>query len=62
MPTDLARWLDTDFVDANTELEQAYFAARTEILHDVTDLDQRRRTLRDDGATLVTRLADTDPT
>jgi hypothetical protein len=56
MPTDLDRWLGTEFTQANTELEQAYFAARATIVHDVTDLDQRRRAIRDDGAALVARL------
>lgn len=54
--TDLARWLDTDFADLNTELEEAYYAARAEIVYEVTDLDQRKHALRDDGAALVTRL------
>lgn len=55
--TDFARWLDTDFADANTELEEAYFAGRVEIVYGSADLDQRKRVLRDDGATLVGRLA-----
>ncbi len=55
-PTDLERWLDTEFLDLNTGLEEAYFAARTEIVYDVADLDRRRRVLRDDGAALVRRL------
>jgi hypothetical protein len=54
--TDLARWLDTDFTQANTELEDAYLAARAEIVYDVTDLDQRKQAIRDDGAALVARL------
>ncbi|GAB1510208.1 monodechloroaminopyrrolnitrin synthase PrnB family protein [Actinophytocola sp. KF-1] len=56
--TDLNHWLATDFADTNTHLEQAYFAARAEIVYDDTDLDQRKRVLRDDGATLVTRIGD----
>lgn len=59
--TDLARWLDTELTQANTELEEAYFAARAEIVYDVTDLDQRKHAIRDDGAALVGRL-DADPT
>jgi hypothetical protein len=59
--TDLARWLDTDFVDLNTGLEEAYYAARAEIVYGVTDLDQHKHTLRDDGAALVTRLATATP-
>lgn len=54
--TDFTRWLDTDFAEINTALEEAYFTARAEIVYDVEDLDQRKRALRDDGAALVTRL------
>jgi hypothetical protein len=54
--TDLARWLHTEFRDINTELDEAYHAARTEILYDVADLDQRKHALRDDGGTLVARI------
>lgn len=57
--TDLARWLDTDFTEINTELEEAYFAERAGIGYDVTDLDQRKRALRDDGAILVARIGTT---
>ena len=56
---DLNHWLDTDFTDTNTSLEEAYFAERAEIVHDDIDLDQRKHALRDDGATLVTRVGDT---
>ncbi len=56
--TDLNRWLATDFADTNTYLEEAYFAARAEIVYEDTDLDQRKRALRDDGAALVTRIGD----
>ena len=56
--TDLARWLDTDFADLNTELEEAYFTARAEIVYEVADLDQRKHALRDDGATLIGRLGE----
>jgi hypothetical protein len=58
--TDLTRWLHTEFVDVNTELTEAYFTARAEIVYEVADLDQRKNALRDDGAALVTRLADHD--
>jgi hypothetical protein len=54
--TDFRRWLDTDFTEANTELEEAYLAARAEIVYEVTDLDQRKRAVRDAGAALVARL------
>lgn len=54
--TDFARWLDTEFLDINTGLEEAYFAARAEIVYDTADLDQRRGALRDDGAALVRRI------
>jgi hypothetical protein len=58
--TDFNRWLATDFADTNTSLEEAYFAARAEIVYDDTDLDQRKRALRDDGAALVTRIGDAE--
>lgn len=57
---DLNHWLATDFTDANTYLEEAYLADRTEIVYDDTDLDQQRRVLRDEGAALVTRVGDAD--
>jgi hypothetical protein len=56
--TDLASWLATDFADTNTHLEEAYFAARAEIVYDDTDLDLHKHALRDDGAVLVTRIGD----
>lgn len=56
--TDFTRWLATEFTDANTCLEEAYFAARAEIVYDDHDLDQRKRALRDDGAALVARIGD----
>lgn len=56
MSTDLTRWLDTDFLEINTSLEEAYFAQRAEIVYDVADLDQRKRVLRDDGARIVGRI------
>jgi hypothetical protein len=59
--TDLRRWLDTDFTEANTELEEAYFAARAEIVYEVVDLDQRRRAIRDEGAALIGRLGADGP-
>lgn len=58
--TDFARWLDTDFADLNTGLEEAYFAARAEIVYEVAELDQRRHALRDDGAALIGRLGDAE--
>ncbi|MBB4910805.1 monodechloroaminopyrrolnitrin synthase PrnB family protein [Actinophytocola algeriensis] len=57
--TDFTRWLSTEFTAANTGLEGAYFAAGQEIVYDDHDLDQRKRALRDDGATLVTRIGTT---
>ncbi|MGB3442686.1 MAG: monodechloroaminopyrrolnitrin synthase PrnB family protein [Actinophytocola sp.] len=53
--TDFTRWLSTDFLDANTGLEEAYFALGAEIANN-DDLDQRKRVLRADGAALVTRI------
>lgn len=55
---DLNHWLATDFTDANTCLEEAYFADRAEIVYANTDLDQRKHALRDEGAALVTRVGD----
>lgn len=60
--TDLARWLDTDFADANTELEEAYFAGKADVPREVRDLDLRRHAIRDDGAALIARLAEATPT
>lgn len=57
---DLNHWLATDFTDTNTALEEAYFAAGTEIRYDDHELDQRKHALRDDGAALVTRVGDSD--
>jgi len=57
---DLNHWLATDFTDANTGLEEAYFAAPAEIVYDNTELDQRKHALRDEGAALVTRVGDAD--
>lgn len=60
--TDFTRWLSTEFIWANTDLEEAYFAAGAVIVYDDHELDKRKHALRDDGATLVTRIgaADTD--
>jgi hypothetical protein len=54
--SDLDRWLRTEFVEINTVLDNAYFAARVAIQHDVHELDQLTRTLRDDGGVLVSRI------
>ena len=58
--TDFTRWLSTEFVWANTDLEEAYFAAGAEIVYDDHDLDKRKHAMRDDGAALVTRIGAAD--
>ena len=56
--TDFTCWLATEFRSANTALEEAYFAAGAEIVYHDHELDQRKHVLRDDGATLVTRIGE----
>lgn len=45
-------WLRHEFVDLNTELEEAHFAARAEVLSSA-DLDAVKRTIAADGAKLI---------
>ena len=52
------RWLRAEFVDMNTELEQAYFDARCEIVFDRAELDRTRRAILRDGAGLIARIAE----
>lgn len=52
------RWLRNDFRDLNTQLEEAYFSARREILCDRPDLEKLKQTLLFDGAELMRRIAD----
>jgi hypothetical protein len=46
------RWLRTTFMELNTELEEAYFAERAELLSR-PDLDVRKRAIAADGCRLV---------
>ncbi|MEV0404582.1 monodechloroaminopyrrolnitrin synthase PrnB family protein [Actinoallomurus sp. NPDC050550] len=55
---ELDRWLRHEFVDLNTELEEAYFAARSEIL-DGPDLEKTKRAILEDGGTLIARIVGT---
>jgi hypothetical protein len=51
-------WLRRDFVELNTELEEAYFAARSEVLSGRPDLESTKREIVHAGGTLITRVAD----
>jgi hypothetical protein len=52
------RWLRGEFVELNTELDEAYFAARSQVLVDDPVLDKVKQTLLLDGAKLVDRIAE----
>jgi len=52
------QWLRTDFRELNTQLEQAYYAARLEIVCDRPNLEELKKTLLLDGAELTRRIAD----
>jgi hypothetical protein len=52
------RWLRNEFVELNTELDEAYFAARSQVLLDDPVLDKIKQTLLLDGAKLVDQLAE----
>lgn len=49
-------WLRRDFVELNTELEEAYFTARSEILVDRPDLEDTKRELVRAGGELIARV------
>jgi hypothetical protein len=51
-------WLRRDFVEFNTELEEAYFSARVEILLERPRLDRIKLALVQDGAEWIARIAD----
>lgn len=51
------RWLRNQFRDLNTQLEEAYFLNRYEILHDRPDLEKLKQTLLTDGAELIDGVA-----
>ncbi|GGJ89193.1 tryptophan 2,3-dioxygenase KynA [Streptomyces camponoticapitis] len=50
---DFDRWIRNDFVALNTRLEEAYFAAGAQILHDRPELEAVRRRIGREGAALV---------
>lgn len=52
------RWLRTDFRALNTQLEEAYYAARREILGDRPELEQLRKSLLLDGGALTKGIDD----
>ena len=52
------RWLDGEFVELNTDLEEAYFRARVEIVRGDPDLDARREAILFDGAKLAAAVLD----
>ncbi|WP_158566722.1 monodechloroaminopyrrolnitrin synthase PrnB family protein [Actinomadura craniellae] len=51
------RWIRQEFVERNTELEEAYFSARREIVHD-PHLDTIKRMIRTDGAKLIAPIVE----
>jgi hypothetical protein len=53
----LDEWLRRDFVRINTELEEAYFAERVEVLSGRPDLETLKRALLRQGGELMERLA-----
>jgi hypothetical protein len=52
------RWLDDEFVELNTFLEEAYFAARKEVVRGDADLDARKEAILFDGAKLAAAIVD----
>lgn len=56
----LDRWMRTSFVDANTLLEEAYFAEGRDVLDGRADLDAVKTAQVREGAELVARVADED--
>jgi hypothetical protein len=54
------RWLDDEFVELNTFLEEAYFAVRKEIVRGEPDLDARKEAILFDGAKLAAAILDAD--
>ncbi|GAA2818738.1 monodechloroaminopyrrolnitrin synthase PrnB family protein [Crossiella cryophila] len=52
----LDHWIRTRFADLNTELEQRYFAAHTEILLGDPEIDRVKHTIVTQGAALIAEL------
>ncbi|MFD3523681.1 monodechloroaminopyrrolnitrin synthase PrnB family protein [Streptomyces sp. NPDC058653] len=55
---DFDRWIRSDFVALNTRLEEAYFAAGAQILHDRPELEAVKRRIGREGAALVGRISE----
>jgi hypothetical protein len=53
---ELDEWLRGDFVRINTQLEDAYFADRVDLIRDRPELDTLKRTLLQQGGALMERL------
>lgn len=58
IPVEFDRWLDDEFVELNTSLEEAYFAARVEVVRGDPDLDARKEAILFDGAKLAAAVLD----
>ncbi|MBC6459363.1 monodechloroaminopyrrolnitrin synthase PrnB family protein [Actinomadura sp. HBU206391] len=52
------RWIRHEFVDFNTELEEAYFSARSEVLFGRPELEKIKRAIMLDGAELIARITE----
>jgi hypothetical protein len=52
------RWIRHEFVEHNTNLEEAYFSARSEVLHDRPELETIKTRIVADGAKLIAQLAE----
>ncbi|MEU6881012.1 monodechloroaminopyrrolnitrin synthase PrnB family protein [Streptomyces sp. NPDC046712] len=57
---DFDRWVRTDFVELNTRLEEAYFAAGKQIERGVAELEALKERLALEGAELVRRAGPAD--
>jgi hypothetical protein len=55
---DFDRWIRNDFVDLNTRLENAYFAAGGQLLQGRPDLDALKRRIAEEGADLAGRISE----
>jgi hypothetical protein len=57
-PVEFDRWLDDEFVELNTDLEEAYFRAGKEIVRGDPDLDARKEAILFHGAKLAAGVLD----
>ncbi|MFI6081372.1 monodechloroaminopyrrolnitrin synthase PrnB family protein [Streptomyces sp. NPDC051217] len=55
---DFDGWIRNDFVALNTRMEEAYFAAGAQILHDCPELEAVKRRIGREGAELVGRITE----